>query len=241
MDCRTARYLLDFARPGTNDLDAADRAALEGHLAVCQECDSFARAERRLDEHIGEAIRDVPVPSGLKDRLLARLRRQREEWWMEGMKRVARYAAVAAAILLVVWGGWRTTQRPPQPTGEELVDFMLTRHVHSLPSKEEAEKELGVPLPDGLDYRYLAEYGHTKLMGREVPFLRFVRSSDQSSVAQYAVVYLMTDKKFNLSEMPAQHRDPGGYRFKVAIRKPSANYAYAIVYTGDLNELLDDL
>jgi hypothetical protein len=238
MDCRTARYLLEFARPGTNDLDAADRAALDGHLAICPDCDALARAERRLDEHIGEAVRDVPIPAGLKDRLLTNLRQKRDEWWMEGMKRTARYAAIAAALLLLVWGGWKTTQRPPQPTADELVDVLLTRHVHSLPSKEDAERDLKLSLPPEFDYRYLAEYGHTKLMGRQVPFLRFVRSSDTSSIAQYAMVYLMTDREFNLSDIPPEHRDTGGYRVKVKICKFSDRYAYAIVYTGNLEELL---
>ena len=65
MDCRTARHLLDYARPRVPELDRPDQEALDGHLAVCPECDALARAERQFDEHLGQAVRDVPVPQGL--------------------------------------------------------------------------------------------------------------------------------------------------------------------------------
>jgi hypothetical protein len=240
MDCKTARNLLDFARPQANDLDLADLAALEGHLAVCADCDGVARAERQLDEHIGKAVRDVPIPAGLKDRLLTRLKRQRDEWWMEGMKRTARYAAVAAAVFLVIWG-WRSSQPLPQPTGEEVVEELLAPYVWSPPSREDAERAFGMSVPYEFDYLYLTEFGFAKLRGRETPYLRFVRSSAHDSVVQYAIVYLLTDKKFNLSDIPAEHRDPGGYRVKVKVSKMSDKYAYAVVYTGDLKDLSGDL
>ncbi len=35
MDCKTARLLLDFYRPGATVLERADADALEGHLAAC--------------------------------------------------------------------------------------------------------------------------------------------------------------------------------------------------------------
>lgn len=240
MDCKTARYLLDFARPQGNDLDAADRAALNAHLAICSECDSLARAERQLDEHIGKAIRDVPVPAGLKDRLLTRLRRQRDEWWMEGLKRTARYAAVAAALVLIVWGVFLyKINNPPTLSADKLENELLGTFVLSPPSHDDAQKALKVSLPTEFDYRYLAEYGFATLQEREVPYLRFIRWTPQNTVAQYAVVYLLTDKKFNLSDLPSLHRDAGGYRVKVEIRKPRENYAYAIVYTGNLEDLMD--
>ena len=59
LDCRTARRLLDFARPGGYDLVDEDRSALERHLANCSDCDAAARGGRQLDEHLGRAVRDV--------------------------------------------------------------------------------------------------------------------------------------------------------------------------------------
>ena len=43
MDCEFARQLLIFARPGATELEAADVAALEGHLADCVDCRARSR------------------------------------------------------------------------------------------------------------------------------------------------------------------------------------------------------
>src|SRR5947209_5969151 len=50
MDCRTARLLLEFARPRAGELQGSDADALEGHLLACAECESLARLERLADE-----------------------------------------------------------------------------------------------------------------------------------------------------------------------------------------------
>ena len=79
MDCKTARLLSDFARP--QDLGRADAAAFEGHIADCPECAAVVGAERRLDQRLGEAMRHVPVPEGLRGRLLDRLAAERRGWY----------------------------------------------------------------------------------------------------------------------------------------------------------------
>jgi hypothetical protein len=244
MDCKTARYLLDFARPQVSDLDAPDRAALGEHLAHCSECDALNRGERQLDEHLGRAVRAVPVPPGLKERLLARLKTQREQWWIEGLKRAGRWVA-AAAVLVVAAGAvfWWKSQQLPSVDSDKLMNTMLTEYIYSPPDAEEAIKEFArkghrVSLPREFNYEYLTAYGFTTLQGREVPYLRFVRSRANSNNAQFAEVLLLSDKKFDLSEVqPLQ--DPGGYRFKVEVRRgPAGEYAYVIVYTGNLADLL---
>src|SRR5262245_10465360 len=103
MDCRNARLLLEFARPLTAELDAGEAEALQGHLADCPECGALAREERRLDEHLGRAVRDVPVPEGLRDRLLARLATERDAWFRRWLLRAV---GVAAGIALAVWLVW---------------------------------------------------------------------------------------------------------------------------------------
>lgn len=242
MDCKTARYLLDFNRPSGHDLDAADRAALDDHLAVCPDCDSACRAERQLDEHLGRAVRDVPIPHGLQERILGRLRRQRDEWWLEGMKRTARYAAVAAVLLLAVFG-WLTWKEhhKPTPSGEELVQEFRDPFVISPPTAREARdffarKGHKVDLPPQLDYKYLTGYDLAWLKGRDVPRLRFIRFTPQGSIVQYAEVYILTSKQFNLSKLK-EYVDTDDYRAKMVISTPSADHAYVIVHTGDLNDL----
>jgi len=63
MTCHDALRLLDFARPGATELDAADIAALETHLADCPACNRQARVERAWDDRIAEAMSSVPPPA----------------------------------------------------------------------------------------------------------------------------------------------------------------------------------
>jgi hypothetical protein len=241
MDCKTARNLLDFARPQGHDLDAADQGALRQHLDVCTECDSFARAQHHLDNQLSRAIQDVPVPIALKDRLLKKLHQQRDDWWKQLTGRVARYAAVAAALLLITFGWfyWKSKQLL-SPSTEELITTVQAPYAWSRRTPEEASdyfanKGQPVTLPP-FNYDYLIDYGIKRLKDSNVPYLRFLRSSPQSTVVQYAEVFILTSKAFNLDEVEPG-RDQGGYRVKVEVQKPAKDHAYVIVYTGELNDL----
>src|SRR5262245_31330475 len=103
MDCKTARLLLLFAHPLPAELEAGEAEALESHLAECPECGPLAQAERQSDACLGRALRDVPVPAELRQRLLTHLDAERGRWYR---RRGARLLAVAAALALVVWLGW---------------------------------------------------------------------------------------------------------------------------------------
>jgi hypothetical protein len=247
MDCKTARNLLQFIRPHGHDLDAADHAALQAHLAECTECDAFARAERQHDAHVGAAIRDVPVPAGLKDRLLSKLKRQREDWWKQSLNRVARYAAAAAAVVLVVWIGFQLNSgAKPRPTEEDLIQVPLASWAHQPPTASDAQEWFRkthpkLVVPSTFNYEYLVSYSVAPVNtppfdGREVPQLFFVRSSP-GSAAQVAQVFILSPDQFDLSNITQERQDAGGYRVKVKVR-PENNQAYVIAYTGNLDDLL---
>jgi hypothetical protein len=74
MDCRTARDILDVLRPGTGDRAHPEVANAVAHLDDCDECTLAVRHREALDRQIGRAIRDVPVPAGLRERLQRVLR-----------------------------------------------------------------------------------------------------------------------------------------------------------------------
>src|SRR5690242_15755148 len=116
MDCRTARLLLDYARPAPAELPGGDAAALEGHLTACPECEALARAERQADDRLGRAVRDVPVPDGLRDRLLARLGAERRRWYPRRLTWGGGTLAGAAAALLLAFGLWRYFHPAQLPT-----------------------------------------------------------------------------------------------------------------------------
>src|SRR5947209_6413570 len=115
MDCRTARLLLDFARPLSTELEASEAEALHCHLADCSQCGALAQVERQADERLGQAVRDVPVPDGLRQRLLSRLAIERDAWYRRWLMRAT---GIAAAITLAVWLGW--SLRGPRPAEVDL-------------------------------------------------------------------------------------------------------------------------
>ena len=103
MDCNHARLLLEVAHPVATELEAPERKALAAHLADCPECGTWAEAERRADEKIGAAVRDVTVPEGLKQGIVRRLNAERDAFYRRWLVRAA---GVAAALLLTVWVGY---------------------------------------------------------------------------------------------------------------------------------------
>src|SRR5262249_5113539 len=112
MDCKTARLLLEFARPCQAELPAEDADALDAHLTSCGDCDALARAERAGDARIGQAMRDVPVPAGLRSAILAKLSADRGGPQIRRAGWTLRIAAAAAVLFLIaclgyVWYGNR--------------------------------------------------------------------------------------------------------------------------------------
>ena len=63
MDCKTARFVLEFNRPHLSELDGDEADALERHLAECPECKLAAKTQRQVDAHLGQAMRGVAVPT----------------------------------------------------------------------------------------------------------------------------------------------------------------------------------
>src|SRR4051812_23626861 len=64
MDCDNARLYLPFLTPGGKDLDGREAEELHRHLAECSACNALAMNTRRLDQHLGRAMRAVEVPGG---------------------------------------------------------------------------------------------------------------------------------------------------------------------------------
>jgi hypothetical protein len=81
MNCLTARQTLELAARDEPDADdrtrgnrsreTVEEAAL--HVEACPACRTAVRRQRQFDDKVGVMIREAPVPSDLKERLLARL------------------------------------------------------------------------------------------------------------------------------------------------------------------------
>src|SRR5438132_14390863 len=104
MDCKTARLLLAFSRTQASELDTSDADALDNHLAECPECEALAHAERQMERQLSQAMRQVAVPSNLRQRLLTRLQAERSPWYRRLPQRHPPVAAAVSALALSVIG-----------------------------------------------------------------------------------------------------------------------------------------
>jgi hypothetical protein len=233
MDCKTARLVLEFLRPGAGEADAAERAAFEQHLAGCPECDALARAERGLEHAFAKAMRAVDVPSGLRNRVLDRLERERGESSLRRFGRAGRLAAAAAAVLLAGWGvyAWRQSHLPPVNMNDAWDDLVAARAAP--PSRDDLAdrfRKAGFEgaLPD-LNYSLLSYYGMGEFQGRQVPQLIFLSPQGDAR----ARVRVLSAKQFNLTNPPTGFQSPPGYGYKLALwNDPAAGCAVLVDYTG---------
>ncbi|MBI1914263.1 MAG: hypothetical protein HYS12_05935 [Planctomycetes bacterium] len=245
MDCRTARHLLEFSRPCASELDDHDQDALHGHLAVCPDCDSTARAEREADQHLGQAVRDVPIPQGLRERLMRRLREEREAWYRRWLARGVRVVAAVAAVVLIAWFGlssWRK-HNLPRLDPDQLTKVALERHQYAPPDRDEAEawfRKNGhrVATPDDFNYSFLFSFHLGEFLDKKVPCLLFVRTDDEGRQSQVAWVYILSKEQFDLKALEDKFESPSGSHFKSQVWHPQPEFAYVIVYSGDR---LDDM
>jgi len=241
MDCKTARLLLEYARPAAAELDAAETQALEEHLAGCEGCDQLARAERRADEAVGKAMRRVDVPDQLRQRITARLREGRGDVRRRRIAFGVGAAAALAAALLLALGAWHWFfPRPAFPTERLVLD--ANNSVISTPDSGRVEAALrgqGVRMdvPTDLNYSHLRWLFLTNIEGRPTPLLIFNNAPEGGRGAQHALVFLLTDRQFDLTDL----RDPrltNAYEYKCATRvavndRTGERTGYVIYYTGD--------
>jgi hypothetical protein len=233
MDCKTARLLLDFARPEARELEAEEVAALERHLDHCSDCHSQACNERQLDARLGKAMRQVEIPAGLREQLLARLESARGDLNRQRFAHAVRLCAAAAVVLLLAWSGWYwvrehfiapiDTQRVADAASNNAMEDPRAR-------TERALRELGVhtPLSPYLDYSLLAcPPAKAELPGysnRIVPVLIFARNG------RTARVYLIDEKAIpkNTQELA----DGGSFKAKL-LPSEGEPYRFLVIHDGD--------
>jgi hypothetical protein len=233
MECRTARLLLELARPLPTELEAGEAEALWKHLATCADCGALARSDRAADDRLGQAMRAVPVPAGLRGRLLARLEAERGAWYRRRLVRGAGALAAAAGVVFAVGlalGWW--DRRLPAVDVEALAYHAAQEANEASPEQVERwfRQQFGVHTvaPVQFNYALLASYGLADFQGRRVPQLLF------HEAGSYARVYILAEHQFNLHDFPSGTRFGSGGRFKVeVVPRPERRVAYVIVYTGE--------
>jgi hypothetical protein len=237
MDCKTARMLIDFARPRCRELDQQETDALDTHLRDCHECAHATRAEHAADERISRALKDVPVPVGMRERIIHRLQSARRPWYR---RTTGRYAAAAAVLLIAVLGFayWAGTYRPAfdvpawadrrPAVGEESTPELVEQWFFDM-------YHVKAVLPRFLKYNYFVSAGRDELRkGRPVPHLFFAHGQD------FAEVWVLSGDQFDLEKTIANGVQAGSGRITIKLLpdRQNPNVAYLVLYSGDASEWL---
>lgn len=226
MNCKSARRLLEFARPGVPELDAADLATLEGHLAECSACNGLYQAERRADERLAAALQSVPVPAAAPARMLARLKTDRLAWWRT---RLLGTAAAALGLILGISMMGRFWGRPvfdplavAQSTYEQSGQFRSADESRQIADAWLHGIDRRLSAPAEWNYRFLAFVGRSDFEGlTSVPTLVLTRGD---AVAR---LYVVRESAFrNLDEINAAVEEGGSV---VAVRRYPELPGWAVI------------
>ncbi len=223
MECGNARLLMLFRRPG--ELAAEDAAALERHLATCPACAAAFQRENSFDASVGHAMKTVPVPTGLRDKLLADSFARRGA----ALRRQAYTTAGAAACLLLAVGlitGVIWASRPAFNTHTLATEFSRNVEAPDHVTREWLLAE-GLPttLPLDFDFRYATFRGTMPHQGKDVPVIQFVVPNANGQRME-ARVLIVSSSQFDLKDLsPAQDS------FCTVVVEVRDGYAYVILFT----------
>jgi Protein of unknown function (DUF3379) len=233
MDCMTARILAELPgnrAPNASELPVEDAADLGQHLQSCSECRCFIELERKLDAPIARAMQAVPVPPGLKSRILDQLATQRGALH----RRRFFYAAAAAACVVAAVG--LLTWKPQNQVRFDINQFVINADRYVEDPKPEVDAWLtaqGIQYqpPIAFDPRFLASHGMQTVQGKQVPML-YYRNAERNV---FAKVYVLRGDDFDLTGLPKTYSGSSGYGHVEILPDPAqpTKLAYVIVFTGD--------
>lgn len=217
MECELARKLLVFARPGVSELDPADVAALESHLADCADCSEYNRKENCWDERLARAMQAVPLPVQGRARVEERLIAARSAWRCRAGLRLAGAVLVASLVYWVI----------PSPRLDS--DAIIADAYDQVGNRDGVaewlthyDKRFG--FPPQMNAKYLISCERRDFHGVKAPVLTFVRQSAQARVA------VLSSRQFrNLPTLPAGRAAENSVCTLFIIRDPdSADVVFVV-------------
>ena len=237
MDHDTVRLLLAFRRPnGPDELAPDDAAELARHLDGCPECAAVARQRAGFDAAIGTAMTSVPVPGGLRDRLVTDALARRGADLRRGAYRSAVGGAAALVACALMFGGYWAL-RPAVDTAEYVTHFDAEAEFPEQAVRDWlAGRGLPADLPYDFDYQTYVSHGEEELAGRDAPVVTFVTWRPNQPRADKARVYVLPASRFDLRS--ARFRNAVS-SFANAEVVHGRGVAYLVVYTSpDLGPFL---
>src|SRR5262245_47334821 len=172
MQCRDAQFYLRLRRHAGDELGADATADLDRHLATCPACAADARAAASFDAAVASAMRSVPVPAGLREKLLTQAAAYRG-----GVirRKLYRYGAAAASLFLALGLAFGLFASRPKLDTQALVmaaDADLQNPEEKL-RRWLADEKLPPQLPWPLDPALLEFTGSERIGGHDVPVAIF--------------------------------------------------------------------
>ena len=233
MDCSTAHLLLEFHRPHVSELDPAEIAALESHLTICHDCETFRHSQQQIDQHLGRAMREVPLPEGLFQNVFRSLQAQRRTVLRRQVSRAVRCLAAAVfllGLLSTVCFILRASQRRLDVVA--MFNGVMWKMTNPCPELvqdwyKDYHKVDMIPPPRFNYPAYLVHFGMGECQGQMVPELVFANAKENTR----AWVFVVTDKQFDLDQLPRESLDTQGFHMEIWPGAPGT--AYIIIYTGD--------
>ena len=233
MNHDTVRLLLAFRRPnGPDELTAEDAAELARHLAGCPECGAVARQQSGFDAAVGVAMAAVPVPGGLRDRLVTdALARRGADLRRRAYRSAVGVAAALAASVLAFGGYW--AQRPAVDSEAVGADYNARAEFPEQSVRSWLTAQ-GLPaeLPYDFDYRTYVVHGTRAVAGRDAPVVVFQTWLPNNPNRPDTVeVYVLRESRFDLTspDLRNTHVSP---RANVEVVR-GRGVVYVIVFTSE--------
>jgi hypothetical protein len=201
MQCRDAQFYLRLRRHTGDELGADVTVELDRHLTGCPSCAADARVAESFDRAVAAAVRAVPVPAGLREKLLTQASAHHGTVIR---RRLYKGAALAASLFLVVGlaCGVFFAPRPVLDTnalclkGDELYQDPSGVLRHWLTEQKLSD------LPKPFDPKLLVSLGTESVQGCDVPVAVFRHPDGIATERGFAKVYLFrTDGAFNLKDL----------------------------------------
>lgn len=227
MECRDAQFYLRLRRHAADELGPDASAPLEGHLATCPACAADARAAASFDRAVASAMRAVPVPPGLRDRLIAHVGARQGLVLRRKLYRSA-VAAAASVVLILLGVGLFSSARPKVDT-----DALVNAADEQMSNPPESTRRwlaahrLPDRLPWSFDYDLLVYKGVERLQGNDVPVLVFRSPNDNGFAKVYAFRHDGHFDLKNVHDAQASHSTATVHR-----EERFGGITYVVVYTG---------
>ena len=229
MDCQQVQQLLVFLERKSEELDAVERDAVLQHLAKCPVCKALADTDRRADDVIGAAMRDVRVPADLQLKVMQRLKAQRSRLpW----KRAS--TALAALLLIALGFGWYL-QPLPTVTESDLteIEYRGFGWDEAKVAKFVAAEGLPVVLPRNFDYQYLRRVEIVEFKKQRVVKVTFHADFGDNQIS-HAEVLILPHRQFRVASLATMENR--GANTSIRIIHEGA-FTYVIFLQGDLERL----